>query len=88
MSKTQQFSVDVVIKRLFHRKLKVGDKFKENNGTLIAEVIQIRKDKHDSWVIYKMIDEYSLRYFGNHLKNEFSFAVGSEHYRNALSNLL
>ena len=44
-----------VIKRLSYRKLKIGDKFKENE-TLIAQVINIRKEKYGTWIYYKMID--------------------------------
>ena len=76
-----------VIKRLSYRNLKIGDKFKEKE-TLIAQVINIRKEKYGTWIYYKMIDDYSLNYFGNHLKNEFSFAIGSEHYRRAVLNVL
>ena len=58
------------------RNFKIGDKFRENK-VLVCEVIDIRSDNYGKQIIYKMIDGKSLRFFGTHLKNEFSFYFGS-----------
>lgn len=66
------------------RKLKIGDKFKQN-GTLTAEVIDIK----DNWVTYKMIDDVSLTFFKNNsYRNSFQFSENSENGKKALSNIL
>jgi len=71
------------INPLFPRNFKIGDKFIEND-VLVCQVIDIRSDKYGKQIIYKMIDDNSLKFFGTYLKNEFSFYFGSKHYKTAI----